>query len=129
MLYNIMNSIQKRFLLFLIGCIGTRLLLVYITKNIDKKYLPYCGVIALIPAVGFLYIFLTGKRKTGGEVFGGKIWWNKLRPVHAFLYILFAIMAFREESNAYIPLLIDVSIGLIAFIYYHFIQNNFTRLL
>ena len=29
-------------------------------------------------------------RKTGKEVFGSKIWWNDLRPVHASLYILFA---------------------------------------
>ena len=129
MLNNIMNSIQKRFLLFLIGCIGVRFLLVYISKNINKKYLPYMGLMALLPAMGFLYLFLTGKRKTGGEVFGGKIWWIKLRPVHAFLYILFAIMAFKKESNAYIPLLIDVSIGLTAFLYYHFTQNNFLKLL
>ena len=129
MLNNIMNSIQKRFLLFLIGCIGVRFLLVYISKNINKKYLPYMGLMALLPAMGFLYLFLTGKRKTGGEVFGGKIWWIKLRPVHAFLYILFAIMAFKKESNAFIPLLIDVSIGLTAFLYYHFTQNSFLKLL
>ena len=30
-----MDTIQKRFLLFLIGCMGSRLLLVYIAKNIN----------------------------------------------------------------------------------------------
>ena len=30
-----MNNIQKRFLLFLIGCIGVRSLFVVIAKNID----------------------------------------------------------------------------------------------
>ncbi len=34
-----MEAIQKRFLLFLIGCIGTRSLFVYIAKNIDIKWL------------------------------------------------------------------------------------------
>ena len=25
------------------------------------------------------------------KVFGGKIWWNDLRPIHALLYFLFQI--------------------------------------
>ena len=25
-------------------------------------------------------------RKTGLEVFGDKIWWNNLRPIHGILY-------------------------------------------
>ena len=45
-----MNTIQKRFLLFLVGCIGTRLLLVYIAKNIDIKLLKYMGYLLLLPA-------------------------------------------------------------------------------
>ena len=32
---NIMNTIQKRFALFLIGCIGLRSFLVYIAKTVD----------------------------------------------------------------------------------------------
>ncbi len=36
-----MNTIQKRFLLFLIGCIGTRSLFVYLAKNANTTYLPY----------------------------------------------------------------------------------------
>ena len=34
-----MNTIQKRFLLFLIGCIGARSLFVIIAKNISLNYL------------------------------------------------------------------------------------------
>ena len=55
-----MNNIQKRFLLFLIGCIGVRSLFVVIAKNIDIKYLQYLGFLALLPALGFAYIYLTG---------------------------------------------------------------------
>ena len=51
-----MNSLQKRFLLFLIGCIGTRSLFVYISKTISVKYLPLLGYLALLPAIGFIYI-------------------------------------------------------------------------
>ncbi len=85
-----MNNIQKRFLLFLIGCIGTRSLFVIIAKQININYLSYLGYLSLIPAFGFIYIYLTGSRNTGGEVFGDKIWWNNLRPIHSLIYFLFA---------------------------------------
>ncbi len=81
-----MNDMMKRFLLFLIGCIGTRSGLVVLAKNINKEYLKYMGYLALIPAIGFTYIFLSGSRKTGAEVMGDKIWWNNLRPFHALMY-------------------------------------------
>ena len=60
-----------------------------------------------------LVIFLTGSRKTGQEVFGNKIWWNNLRPVHAILYTLFAYNAINKNKEVWIYLLIDVIIGLI----------------
>jgi hypothetical protein len=48
-IYIIYNNTQKRFLLFLIGCIGARSLFVIIAKNISLNYLPYLGYLALIP--------------------------------------------------------------------------------
>ena len=83
-----MDDLQQRFLLFLIGCIGIRSLFVIVAKYINVKYLKYLGYVALIPAIGFMFIYLTGSRKTGAEVFGEKIWWNDLRPIHSILYIL-----------------------------------------
>jgi hypothetical protein len=59
-----MNQLQQRFLMFLIGCIGVRSLFVVIAKYIDPKYLKYLGYLALLPATGFMYIYLTGSRKT-----------------------------------------------------------------
>ena len=97
-----MNTIQKRFLLFLIGCIGLRSLFVVIAKNIDIKFLPYLGYLALLPAIGFIYIYVTDSRKTGAETFGEKIWWNDLRPVHALMYGLFAFNAINKNPNGYI---------------------------
>ena len=123
-----MNTIQKRFLLFLIGCIGTRTLLVYLAKNADSIYLKYMGYIALLPAIGFYYLFLTGSRKTGNEVFGNKIWWDNLRPLHGLLYFLFAFSAINNYKFAWIYLLIDVIIGLISFITFHYSNNNFIYL-
>lgn len=123
-----MNTIQKRFLLFLIGCIGTRSLFVYLAKNMNKIYLKYFGYLAILPAIGFFYLFLTGSRKTGTEVFGDKIWWNNLRPIHGLMYSLFAYNAITGNSNAWIYLLIDVIIGLFSFFVFHYINNDFKYL-
>lgn len=51
-----MNNIQKCFLLFLFGCIPTRLAFVYVAKIISLKYLPTLGYLALIPAIEFIYL-------------------------------------------------------------------------
>ena len=124
-----MNNIQKRFLLFLIGCIGTRSLLVYLAKTTNKTYLMYMGYLALLPAIGFFYLFLTGSRKTGAEVFGDKIWWNDLRPIHGILYYLFAYNAINGNSNAWKYLLVDVMVGLSSFLAFHYSEGNFVYLL
>jgi hypothetical protein len=116
-----MKTIEKRFLLFLVGCIGSRLLLVYLAKNIDIKFLKYMGYLLLLPAFGFFYIYFTGIRKRGGEVFGDKIWWNDLRPIHGILYLLFSYNAINGNKNAWIFLLVDVIFGLTSFLTYHFV--------
>jgi hypothetical protein len=123
-----MNNLQKRMLLFLIGCIGVRSLFVVLAKYINIKYLKYLGYLALVPAVGFMYIYLTGSRKTGGETFGEKIWWNDLRPVHAILYILFAYNAIIGNKQAWIYLLADVLFGLISFLIHHYLNGDFLKL-
>jgi hypothetical protein len=121
-----MKTIHKRILLFLIGCIGTRSLLVYIAKTTDVNYLPYLGYVALLPAAGFLYIFISGIRKTGAEVFGDKIWWNNLRPIHALIYTLFAYNAIHKSKNSWMFLLGDVIFGLINFLWHHYSIGSFT---
>lgn len=125
MLWYSMNTMQKRFLLFLIGCIGTRTLFVYLAKIASTTYLKYMGYLALLPAIGFFYLFLSGSRKTGGEVFGEKIWWNDLRPVHGVMYLLFAYNAINGNDNAWIYLLVDVIIGLLSFLTFHYYNNSF----
>jgi hypothetical protein len=122
-----MNTIQKRFLLFLFGCIGLRSLFVVIAKNIDIKFLPYLGYLALLPTLGFIYIFATDSRKTGMETFGEKIWWNDLRPLHAVLYGLFSYNAILGNRNAWIYLLIDVVFGLFSFLIFHYINGDFSK--
>lgn len=124
-----MDNLRKRFLLFLIGCIGLRTLFVYIAKTIKPKHLPILGYIALIPAIGFSYIYLTDSRKTGGETFGQKIWWDNLRPIHALLYFIFAYMAITKDHRAWTVLLLDVALGLTAFIIYHYNNGDFSKII
>lgn len=128
MYYYIMNNIQKRFLLFVIGCILTRTVIILIAYNYTE-YLPIMGWIALLPAIGFLYIYFAGLRTTGAEVFGDKIWWNNLRPVHGTLYLIFSYMAINKSPNSWIVLLIDLIIGTSGFIGYHYTESNFSALI
>ena len=123
-----MNNLQKRFLLFLIGCIGSRFLLVLITEYSPIEYLPILGYIALVPALGFIYIYLTGSRKTGVEVFNAKIWWNNLRPIHGLLYGLFAYNAINRNVNSWIYLLVDVIFGLFSLTLHHYSEGNFSKI-
>ena len=124
-----MNNIQKRFLLFLIGCIGIRTLLVLLAYKIPKKYLVLMGYFSLLPAFGFMYIYLTNSRKTGEEVFGDKIWWNHLRPLHSGLYFLFAINAIQKKRESWKYLALDVVIGFIAFLHYHVKKGSLAKLI
>jgi len=120
-----MNTMQKRIWMFLIGCIGLRSLLVLLAKYVNTKHLKYLGYLTLVPAIGFMYIYLTGSRKTGGETFGEKIWWNDLRPIHAIFYFLFAYNAIIGNKQAWIYLLVDVLFGLINFLMHHYVNGHF----
>jgi hypothetical protein len=115
-----LSNLQKRMLLFLGGCIVTRLLFVYLAYKLPLFALKIMGIIALFISIGFFVIFWFGLRKSGPETMGDKIWWNSLRPVHSLLYLIFAILAImRIQKYAWIALLIDVMIGLLFFILHH----------
>lgn len=123
-----MNNIQKRFLLFLLGCIPVRVSIMLLAKNYTN-YLKIMSYFAIIISIGFFYIFATNSRTIGAETFGDKIWWNNLRPVHGLLYLLFALFAYNENKHAWIFLLIDVMLGLISFIMFHYKEGNFEKLI
>jgi hypothetical protein len=107
---------MDRTLLFLIGCMGTRFGLAYLAMNAKLNTLNIMGYIALIPAIGILTIYMLGLRKTGIETNGELIWWNNLRPLHGILWLVFAYLAILGNKDAWIVLLIDTIIGLLAWI-------------
>ena len=115
-----MTPLHKRFLLFFGGCITTRLALTALAKYIPNYYLPYLSIVTLVIAIGFLYLYFTGKRQTGFETQGASIWWMKYRIMHGLLYLLFSGLAFMRYKNAYIVLLVDTIIGLGLFLVHHY---------
>jgi hypothetical protein len=115
-----MNDLHKRWAMFLLGCIPSRFLLAYVLSKLSQTRLKLAGLVLLLPAIGFMYIYLTGSRKTGAETRGAPIWWNNLRPIHALFYLVSATMAFQGDTRAYMPIVIDTLFGLVAFICYHF---------
>lgn len=104
--------------LFLLGCIPTRLIIAYLafyySKN--KNISNILGLLYLIISMAFFYIYFSVSRKKGVETGGEPKWWNNWRPIHASIYLLFAILTFANAENAWILLLLDVFVGLAAFI-------------
>lgn len=113
------NLNKIRIFLFLFGCIGSRLALTIISAFASGWILRLLGFIALIPVLGWLYIIFIGKRDTGIEVFGGKIWWKHLRPIHMILWAIFAYLAINTNKKAWIVLLADTLFGLSAYLIHH----------
>lgn len=106
---------DRRVLLFLFGCMGTRLALVWVARQ--PQFLEPLGFLALAISIGFMYIWANGLRTTGPETFGERIWWNDLRPVHSLLWGLFAVMALNNMGeHAWKVLLLDVTIGFAAWL-------------
>ena len=106
---------------FLLGCIPLRILFVLVAKYIKIDDLKYLGYLALLPAIGFISIYLFDLRKKGLETGGKRIWWNDIRVIHGLLYLGFAMYAIKNNKYAWIFLLIDVIFGLLAFIYNYYL--------
>jgi hypothetical protein len=123
-----LNPIKIRFFLFLFGCIGSRLIFTIISAFACGWFLMLLGFLALIPVIGWIYIIFIGKRDTGIEVLGDKIWWKNLRPIHLILWSLFVWLAVKRNPLAWLVLLVDTMFGLSAFLIYHWYQGNFKRL-
>ena len=109
-------------MLFLVGCIGLRTLLIYFAYIATTTYLRYMGYVAVLPAIGHIYLFFNDTRTTGA--FGGKLWWNPVRPIHGLLFLLFAYNAIQGNHGAWIYLLADVMVGLFAFLHNELKKNR-----
>lgn len=120
-----MNKYVLRFVLFYVLCVGVRASLALLTKRASSEALQtwFAPLFAAI-AVGFAIIYAFGLRDNGSETFDNHgIWWNNLRPIHAGLFAIASMYAIRGETRyAYVPLTVDVLIGLLATTYQRFIK-------
>ncbi len=99
-------------LVFLLGCLGTRLAFAYFAT----LYPIYSAFIAALISIGFFYIYFTGSRSVGIETGGKPIWWNSFRPLHGTMYGLFAILSYTGYKYAPAIIVVDTFIGLIAWL-------------
>jgi hypothetical protein len=117
-----METKTKRFLLFLIGCMGSRFLLTYLAKTVSQDYIKIILIITGLIGLSFVYIYFLGSDSADKQLewAGDKIiWWNDLRIVHGLLYLLFTYLAYNNNKDAWTILLIDTLIGLISWTKHH----------
>jgi hypothetical protein len=119
-----LNTLKLRFYLFLFGCIGSRSIFTLLAYLFTDWKLTSLGILALFPVIGWFYIIFFGERDTGLEVFGDKIWWKSLRPIHMLLWLFFAFLAIKQHPSAWIILLVDTIFGLTSFLLHHWSQGN-----
>lgn len=118
-----MESLQKRRLLFLFGCIGARLMLSRVLYTMDPRFNRYLiGLCICMIGIGFWYIYWFNLRKTGVEVFGDVIWWNDMRPFHGTMYLVAGVAFLSKEYKEYAWRLVclDAMVGLVKFLEHHF---------
>jgi hypothetical protein len=72
--------------------------------------------------INFLLLYFFNLRLNAPEA-GGKTWWTNLRLFHGLLYICAAIYSLNMDKFASVPLVIDVVIGIFAFIHHHKFLN------
>lgn len=123
---------SKRSLLFWLVCIPVRLCIAVSTfrlqgfvDRLHAAFEPFLGhtptwEVALglswpYMCVGFGFIITTHARDTVGLLFGGKVWWFDMRPVHAICWTFaWGCVLSGAYEIAGTALLIDVLIGVVA---------------
>ena len=112
----------KKFIIFILGCIGCRLTLSMIAKYIMIDYLPLLAIFTIPISISFMYLYIFGNDTADRQLewLGDKkIWWNQLRPIHSITFMIFSIMAINKSQNAWLMLLLDTIFGLISWLNHH----------
>ena len=78
------------------------------------RLLPVVGIVST--SVTFTFVFNVyqvhaGVKTKGG--FGGYMWWNGLRPMHAVLWGVAAVASFSGQWWAGIPIVADTTVGIV----------------
>ena len=101
---------MKKFIPLIAVCLGLRLFLALMAKYyLDLSY-KYLIVLYLLIAGGMMNAFYMQKSCTGKAS-----WWNKIRLLHALLYVLFAVSTLQGKTYGWVFLVVDVVVGFVAF--------------
>lgn len=112
-------SKETRYIYYLLLCIPLRTILAVIPIYLDKKYLQFYGIFLSLIMMGFFYLYFNNLRLNAPEG-GGTTWWSDYRLLHASLYMCAVIYALQKKRTAWIPLGIDVLVGMVLFLHRHF---------
>lgn len=120
---------RRRARLFWLACIPVRasfaaaalLIPLYMTPRL----LILVGAAAALAAIGFWSNVIRAARgeHTGCGIFGGRVWWERVRVVHAALWTIASTAAFAQAPWAGWVLVADVSVGALAGAS-HYVQNT-----
>jgi hypothetical protein len=72
----------------------------------------WIGFIGVMISAMFVFKFIT----KASSVSGAYVWWNNWRLVHGITYGAFAILQLLSYKYAYVPILIDTILGIIAYL-------------
>ena len=92
------------------ACIPIRAIMTALPAILPLSILPVYGVVTATIAIGFIYLYFTGKRMNAPEG-GGNTWWSKFRLVHGMQYATAAIYLLQKSRLAIIPLALDILCG------------------
>ena len=109
-----------RFYLFWCVCVPLRAAIAA-AAFFKPEWVRWMSVPAVAIGLSFFWQFATQSPLEYSEDW--EQWWNGLRPVHGALYLLFAYLAWKAPSSAWIPLAVDVSLGVVASLLYSPINN------
>jgi hypothetical protein len=94
-------------------CVPARVVVGVVVWFLPERWLPLAGCIALAGVAGLLYRTFTYDEKQLGA-FNQRVTWNTLRPLHAMIWTLFAVLALSKNPHSkWIPF-IDVGFGALA---------------
>ena len=108
--------------LFLTVCIPTRVVIALLPLVLSTPHLKLMAWPLLAIGLAFQYLFWTGSRMRAFEA-GGVTWWHSWRIVHGSLYLAAAWLAFMGSSKAWIPLMLDVCVGVYAHVLHYYSKN------
>lgn len=107
---------------YFIICILVRLMIVYMVYLILNNKIKYNNnfllkisiIILFVIGFSFLLQYLTKIRDVGA--FNQDVWWDYLRPIHGYLYVLSSYLIYKNDKKAIYLLLLDTIIGILGFI-------------